>query len=202
MQRFILSGPCFYELNGLRLLLQETGYPVFADVAVKTPTPHDLFVLALSGEPLLGWGRHVRRVHHYRRQLPCRMVVLVPPSLSGLQIFDGICPLISGRLPRAELVAQLKALCQAPQALSHQPPSPSRLLNFRQGSSRRQLLKQYRDNAPLRGMSKSDYYHRERLLAVLGIPNMQTLSIVGRELLNFISSDTAMTGQEYLLADR
>lgn len=184
MERFILSGTCFYELNGLGLLLQEAGYSVCREAAVTAFTPNDVFVLALSAEPLLGWGRHVRRIRHYRRQLPCRMVVLVPPSLSTLRVFDSTCPVISGRLPGEELVAQLQSLCQAALALPCEPQSSSRLLNFRQGGSRRQLLKQYRENAPLRGMSKSDYYHRDRLLNVLGIQKMQTLHIVGQELLS------------------
>ncbi|AOV95545.1 hypothetical protein A9798_15370 [Edwardsiella hoshinae] len=184
MERFILSGTCFYELNGLRYLLQEAGYPVFDEVAVKTFGPDDVFVLALSAEPLLGWGRHVRYIRHCRRRLPCRMVVLVPPSLGTLRVFDGTCPVISGHLPRAELISQLLTLCRDALALPREPQSPFRLLNVKQGGSRRQLLQQYRENTPLRRMAKSDYYHRGRLLDVLGIEKMQTLSIVGQELLS------------------
>lgn len=54
-KRILLTGNCEYELLGLSHLLAGMGYAVVRP-EMSPPGAYDLALVALSAEPLAGWG--------------------------------------------------------------------------------------------------------------------------------------------------
>ncbi|WP_257211314.1 hypothetical protein [Salmonella enterica] len=60
-KRILLTGNCEYELLGLSHLLAGMGYAVVRP-EMSPPGAYDLALVALSAEPLAGWGRHLKGI--------------------------------------------------------------------------------------------------------------------------------------------
>ncbi len=60
-KRILLTGNCEYELLGLSHLLAGMGYAVVRP-EMSPSGAYDLALVALSAEPLAGWGRHLQGI--------------------------------------------------------------------------------------------------------------------------------------------
>ena len=103
-QKILLTGTCWYELTGLWHLLSAQGYNVY-----RVPLGYscvrdgwDLIVVALSAEPVAGWGRHLSRIRELRAEMSGEMLVLVPEKLERLKVLRNICPVYSGCMPLSD----------------------------------------------------------------------------------------------------
>ncbi|ELO5003686.1 hypothetical protein QUQ70_004869, partial [Escherichia coli] len=97
-QKILLTGTCWYELTGLWHLLSAQGYDVYrVPLEYSCATDNwDLTVVALSAEPVAGWGRHLPRIRELRRRMSGEMLVLVPERLKMLTVLQDICAVYSG----------------------------------------------------------------------------------------------------------
>ncbi|ECG4880235.1 hypothetical protein E0V57_16990, partial [Salmonella enterica subsp. enterica serovar Schwarzengrund] len=95
-KRILLTGNCEYELLGLSHLLAGMGYAVVRP-EMSPPGAYDLALVALSAEPLAGWGRHLQDIRMLHAASPVPMVVLVPSRLQEMRLLRGTAQVISGR---------------------------------------------------------------------------------------------------------
>ena len=82
-RKILLTGTCWYELTGLWHLLSAQEYDVYRVPLGYSCSRHDwdLVVVALSAEPVAGWGRHLSRIRELRAEMSGEMLVLVPERL-------------------------------------------------------------------------------------------------------------------------
>ncbi|ATI65966.1 hypothetical protein [Edwardsiella tarda] len=104
-QKILLTGTCWYELTGLLNLLSAQEYDV-----CRVPLEYscsregwDLIIVALSAEPIAGWGRHLSRIRELRAEMSGEMLALVPERLEMLKVLRNICPVYSGCMPLPDL---------------------------------------------------------------------------------------------------
>lgn len=97
-QKIFLTGTCWYELTGLWHMLSAHGYDVYCDLPgfIQRTEHPNLIIVALSAEPLAGWGRHLSRIRDLRKQMSGRMLVLTPEKLNMLAVLHDICEVCSG----------------------------------------------------------------------------------------------------------
>lgn len=109
-QKILLTGTCWYELTGLWFLLSALGYDVYRvplEEACK-PDGWELIIVALSAEPVAGWGKHLTRIRKLRAEMSGKMLVLVPKRLEMLRVLRRICPIYSGVGHWSSLVAAIR----------------------------------------------------------------------------------------------
>lgn len=104
-QKILLTGACWYELTELWHLLSAQGYNVY-----RVPLGYssvrkgwDLVIVALSAEPVAGWGCNLPRIRELRAEISGEMLVLVPERLEMLKMLRNICPVYSGYMPLSYL---------------------------------------------------------------------------------------------------
>ncbi|EFO3788597.1 hypothetical protein ACRG2M_005337, partial [Escherichia coli] len=97
-QKILLTGTCWYELTGLWHLLSAQGHNVYRVPPGYPCARHgwDLIIVALSAEPVTGWGRHLSWIRELRAEMSGEMLVLVPERLEMLKVLRNICPVYSG----------------------------------------------------------------------------------------------------------
>ncbi|SPW34523.1 Uncharacterised protein [Edwardsiella tarda] len=180
---FVLSGTCYYELLGLKEFFLSIGEQVVVyddDHEIKNVVKKDdVLVFALSDEPLLGWGRHINRIRNYYYKLPCPIIVIVPPKLRTIKIFHEFCATLPGGLTGLETVEELQ-LFHNSSFSNERKHFSNALLSIKQREILNQVAFRCSKNSPLRnGWKKNDYYHCGKLLSVLGVDNLHTLSVIG-----------------------
>lgn len=133
-RKILLTGTCWYELTGLWHLLSAQGYNVY-----RVPQGYssvrkdwDLVIVALSTEPVAGWGRNLPRIRELRAEMSGEMLVLVPERLEMLKVLRNICPVYSGCMPLLYLERTVRM------ALNRKT---ARTGKFRLTSGQRQALK-------------------------------------------------------------
>ena len=111
-KRIILTGICWYELTGLWQLLSVLGHDVCRASPGKycTPDAWDLVIVALSAEPVAGWGRYLPWVCELRERVSGKMLVLVPEGLKRLNVLRSICPVCSGGENLQQLSIDINAI--------------------------------------------------------------------------------------------
>ncbi len=62
-----------------------------------------MVIVALSAEPVAGWGRHLPRIRELRAEISGEMLVMVPERLERLKVLRNICPVYSGYMPLSDL---------------------------------------------------------------------------------------------------
>ncbi|WP_244580790.1 hypothetical protein [Escherichia coli] len=118
--KVLLTGACWYELTGLLNLLSAQEYDVY-----RVPLGYscsrknwDLIIVAMSAEPVAGWGRYLPQIRELRQEMSGEMLVLVPESLAMLKVLRNICSVYSGCMPLVYLervvhmALNKKAVCQ------------------------------------------------------------------------------------------
>ncbi|EAP9184582.1 hypothetical protein G3C57_004326 [Salmonella enterica] len=186
-KRILLTGNCEYELLGLSHLLAGMGYAVVRP-EMSPPGAYDLALVALSAEPLVGWGRHLQGIRMLHAASPVPMVVLVPSRLQEMRLLRGTAQVISGRDSLLRLRDMLR------QALKGRagPESSGELTDLRKRTLI-SLCTAINRNASLKAASRKDYYLRACLVEYAGGENLHVLCTSG--LLPGVITDE--TGQRF-----
>ncbi|MFJ7174838.1 hypothetical protein [Citrobacter freundii] len=176
-QKILLTGTCWYELTGLQNLLSAKGYDV-----CRVPLEYscsreglDLIIVALSAEPVSGWGRHLARIRELRAEMSGEMLVLVPKKLEKLKVLRNICPVYSGymHLPCLERSVRM--------ALNRKTAHAGK---FRLTSGQRLALKRLSERGRGRPLNLKQsecglYWHYTRLVENVGVRDFRMLLITG-----------------------
>ncbi|EAT6028178.1 hypothetical protein A3U77_20180 [Salmonella enterica subsp. enterica serovar Urbana] len=176
-QKILLTGTCWYELTGLWHLLSAQGYNVY-----RVPLGYscvredwDLIIVALSAEPVAGWGRHLSRIRELRAEMSGEMLVLVPERLEMLKLLRNICPVYSGCMLLSDQERTVRM------ALNRQA---LRAGKFRLTSGQQLALKRLSESGrdrPL-NLKKSErglYWHYARLAENVGVRDFRMLLMTG-----------------------
>ena len=176
-QKILLTGTCWYELTGLWHLLSAQGHNVYRVPPGYPCARHgwDLIIVALSAEPVTGWGRHLPRIRELRAEMSGEMLVLVPERLEMLRVLRNICPVYSGCMSLSCLERTVRM------ALNRKT---ARTGKFRLTSGQRQALKRLserRRDRPL-NLKQSErglYWHYARLAENVGVRDFRMLLMTG-----------------------
>ncbi len=152
-QKILLTGTCWYELTGL----------------------WHLIIVALSAEPVAGWGRHLSRIRELRAEMFGEMLVLVPERLEMLKMLRNICPVYSGCLPLPDLERTVRM------ALNR---NAVRTGKFRLTSGQRLALKHLSGRGRERPLNLKQserglYWHYARLAENVGVRDFRMLLMTG-----------------------
>ncbi|WP_201483722.1 hypothetical protein [Escherichia coli] len=176
-QKILLTGTCWYELTGLWHLLSTQGYNVY-----RVPLRYsciredwDLVIVALSAEPIAGWGRHLPRIRELGAEMSGECLVLVPERLEMLNVLRNICPVYSGCLPLSYLERTVRM------ALNRKT---ARTGKFRLTSGQRQALKRLSERGRdrplnLKQSERGLYWHYARLAENVGVRDFRMLLMAG-----------------------
>ncbi|EBL8264643.1 hypothetical protein DLA27_25190 [Salmonella enterica] len=173
-KRILLIGNCEYELLGLSHLLVCMGYAVVRPAVSSGRKEYDLVLVALSAEPLAGWGRHLQGVRKLYATNPVSMVLLVPSRLKGMKLLRGTAQVISGRYSLSRLRTLLRQVFKG----LPDPEQPGEL-TLHQKKALMSLRMAISSNASLKATSHKDYYLRSRLAEHVGVENLHVLCVSG-----------------------
>lgn len=176
-QKILLTGTCWYELTGLWHLLSAQGYNVY-----RVPLGYscvredqDLVIVALSAEPVAGWGRHLPRIRELRAEMSGEMLVLLPERLEMLRVLRNICPVYSGYMPLPYLERTVRM------ALNRKAV---RAGEFRLTSGQQLALERLSERGRdrplnLKQSERGLYWHYARLAKNVGVRNFRLLLMTG-----------------------
>lgn len=108
-----MDGRCQYELLGLWHLLaaQKDAHCCMSSQGGGSITSDwDLIIMALSAESVVGWVRHLRCICELKKQVPCKIMVLVPEKLKALKVLRNICTVYSGHEGLRQLTHFISAI--------------------------------------------------------------------------------------------
>ncbi|EPV1155047.1 hypothetical protein [Escherichia coli] len=176
-QKILLTGTCWYELTGLWHLLSAQGYDVY-----RVPLGYscardgwDLIIVALSAEPVAGWGHHLSRICELRAEMSGEMLVLVPERLETLKVLRNICSVYSGciYLSHLEKVVGMVLSRKAERAGKFRLTPGQRLALTR-------LSERGRDRPlNLKTSERGLYWHYARLADNVGVRDFRMLLMTG-----------------------
>ncbi|EJT2828488.1 hypothetical protein N2K55_003554 [Shigella boydii] len=174
-QKILLTGTCWYELTGLWSLLSDCGYDVYRVPLGYTCSREgwDLIIVALSAEPVAGWGRHLSMICEVRAEMSGEMLVLVPERLEMLKVLRNICPVYSGCMPLSDLERTVRMALNI---------NPLRAGKFRLTSGQRLALKRLSGRGRVRPLNQSErglYWHYARLAENVGVRDFKMLLMTG-----------------------
>ncbi len=173
----LLTGTCWYELTGLWHLLSAQGYNVYR-VPPGYPCVRegwDLIIVALSAEPVTGWGRHLSWIRELRAEMSGEMLVLVPERLEMLKVLRNICPVYSGCMPLSDLERTVRITLNR---------NTARTGKFCLTSGQRQALKRLSERGRdrplnLKQSERGLYWHYARLAENVGVRDFRMLLMTG-----------------------
>lgn len=176
-QKILLTGTCWYELTGLWYLLSTQGYNVYRVPLGYSCTPNgwDLIIVALSAEPVAGWGRHLVWIRELRAEMSGDMLVMVPERLEMLKVLRNICPVYSGcmHLPCLERTIRMVLNRKIVHAGKFGLTSGQRLALKRLSERGRTLP------LNLRQSERTLYWHYAQLAANVGVRDFRMLLMTG-----------------------
>lgn len=131
--------------------------------------------MALSAEPVAGWGRHLPRIRELRAEMSGEMLVLVPERLEMLKVLRNICPVYSGCMPLSYLERTVRMA---------QNRKTARAGKFRLTSGQRQALKRLSERGRdrplnLKQSERGLYWHYARLAENVGVRDFRMLLMTG-----------------------
>ncbi|EDM9065134.1 hypothetical protein AHU16_22510 [Salmonella enterica subsp. enterica serovar Give] len=173
-KRILLIGNCEYELLGLSRLLVSMGYAVTRSDVTSGRREYDLVLVALSAEPLAGWGRHLQGIRKLYTANPVPVVVLVPSRLKGMRLLRGTAHVISGCYSLSRLRTMLQQVFKG-----RSTPEPPEELTPHQKRALMSLCMAISSNASLKATSRKDYYLRSCLAEHVGVENLHVLCVSG-----------------------
>lgn len=183
-QKILLTGTCWYELTGLWYLLSGQGYEVY-----RVPLGYscvregwDLIIVALSAEPVAGWGRHLAWIRELRSEMSGEMLVLAPERLKKLKMLRNVCEVYSGCEGHQKLMKIIRIVLTGETEQKDKfflTDGQSRALKRLSGMNMNSPLSLKREEREL-------YYHYARLAENVGVRDVWFLLMVGldRELSN------------------
>lgn len=176
-QKILLTGTCWYELTGLWHLLSVQGHDVcHAPLEYSCAREDwDLVIVALSAEPVAGWGRHLSRIRELRAEMSGEMLVLVPERLEMLKVLRNICPVYSGCMPLPYLERTVRM------ALNRKALRAGKFcLTSGQRRALKHLSERGRDRPlNLKQSERGLYWHYARLAENVGVRDFRMLLLTG-----------------------
>ncbi|ENE7008082.1 TPA: hypothetical protein JTK43_004291 [Escherichia coli] len=176
-QRILLIGSCWYELTGVWNLLSELEHDVY-----RVPLEYscsrdgwDLIIVALSAEPVAGWGRHLSRICELREKMSGEMLVLVPERLDKLKVLRNICPVYSGYMSLSDLERVVRMVLNR---------KVVRASKFRLTTGQHRALKRLSERGRdrplnLKQSERGLYWHYARLAENIGVRDLKMLLMTG-----------------------
>ncbi len=134
----------------------------------------DLILVALSAEPLIGWGRHLQGIRMRYAAMPLPMVVLVPERLKGMRLLRGMAQVISGRECLAQLEGKLQLILKGRGCSVNKSDECCCWLQ-----AMRYLRQTSVFETPLKTSSHGEYYRRARLVKYVGVDHLHVLRLSG-----------------------
>lgn len=175
--KVLLTGTCWYELTGLWSLLSDCEYDVYCVPLGYTCSREswDLIIVALSAEPVAGWGRHLSSIRELRAEMSGEMLVLVPERLEKLKVLRNICPVYSGYMPLSDLERTVRMVLNR---------KVLRAGKFRLTSGQRLVLTHLSERGkvrpPILNLSELGlYWHYARLAENVGVRDFRMLLMTG-----------------------
>lgn len=168
-QKILLTGTCWYELTGLWYLLSAQGYDVYRAPSgyICAQDGWDLIIVALSAEPVAGWGRNLSRIRELRLNMSGKILVLVPDMLKNLRMLQDIGPVFSGCVNWRQVSDCIRKTLNG---------ETKRTRRFRLTDGQRCILQQ----CPSVKMTKPKmYYHHARLAGNVGVGDFRMLLMTG-----------------------
>lgn len=175
-QKILLTGTCWYELTGLWNLLTEQGYDVHRVPLGYSCARHgwDLIIVALSAEPVAGWGRLFPQIREIRSQMSGKMITLVPERLKKMKVLFDVCLVYSGHVSLQQLNDYISAILRCEITLRGR---------FRLTDGQRRVLRYLgeKDDAlsSLKREKHNPYYHYSRLVENVGVRDLRLLLMAG-----------------------
>lgn len=138
----------------------------------------DLVIIALSAEPVSGWGRHLPWIRSLKSHLSGKIVVFVPDRLKNINVLQDVCSVYSGRRKQQYIIKFINSALRHNTVLSSQlqlTDGQLRVLN---------LLLEKKDKLSFNSKESGLYYHQSRLAERIGVRNLRLLLMtgIGREL--------------------
>lgn len=173
----LLTGTCWYELTGLCFLLLAQGYSV-SRVPLGyscTSDKWDLVIVALSAEPITGWGKHLSWICEVRSHFSGKMLVLVPERLNSLKILGNTCLIYSGCRSLSQLgdnVIMALSTKVEKNGIFHLTAGQHRALKRLSGKGKSSALN-------LKKSDKKFYWHYAQLADNVGVRDLKMLLMTG-----------------------
>ncbi|MEQ4531522.1 MAG: hypothetical protein ABN478_09510 [Mixta sp.] len=111
-KNILLLGTCEYEMLGLTHILTELGCCVLRNSEVSSRYKPYLTVVALSAEPLLGWGKHISFINEIFSKSNNRVLIVAPKRYSNLTLLKRCCFLLDGQLGLEKLRESLSEVLE------------------------------------------------------------------------------------------
>lgn len=179
-KKILLTGTCWYELSGLYHLLSAQEFDVYHAEPGESDVRRepDLIIVALSAEPVAGWGRHLSRVRTLRANIAGKMLVLVPEKLKKLKklnMLQNTCQVYSGCGSVTQLSEYISGILT-----DGERPAGEFLLTEGQSRALKRLSDRGRDRPlSLKPGERDLYYHYARLASNVGVKNFRMLLMAG-----------------------
>lgn len=176
-KKILLTGTCWYELSGLYHLLSAQEFDVDHALTGESDVRRepDLIIVALSAEPVAGWGRHLSRVRTLRTNIAGKMLVLVPEKLKKLNMLQNTCQVYSGCGSVTQLSEYISGILT-----DGERPAGEFLLTEGQSRALKRLSDRGRDRPlSLKPGERDLYYHYARLASNVGVKNFRMLLMAG-----------------------
>lgn len=176
-KKILLTGTCWYELTGLWNMLSAQGYDVYCvsleDICDQDG--QDLIIVALSAEPVAGWGRHLPRIRKLRAEMSGEMLVLVPERLAMLKMLRNIGLVFSGCMPLPYLKRTVRMILNRKVEYSGRfSLTPGQRLILKRLSERGRDLP-----LNLKQSERGLYWHYARLAENVGVRDFRMLLMTG-----------------------
>lgn len=180
MKNILLFGRCEYELIGLYHILKEGGYNVVnATIDNYQEDIYDLLIVALSSDPVIGWGKYFDLLHTFSCDFSGRIILLVPEKIDSLRIFPGIDEIIIGKTCKNKILSIVNGVIYRNNTANmvadkYNLFSPLELKYLKCLSERKMLY------------NNAYYYCRSRIVEKMGVNNMHIVNLIGvKYILNF-----------------
>lgn len=172
VKNILLIGKCEYELIGLTNVLTELGHYVLRESEASSRYRPDITVIALSAEPLLGWGKNISFINDILSKTKKRVLIIAPGQYSKLTILRGRCSVLNGELSVEELRRRLSDVVEDNGRMISDYYS---FTGFYSATIKALTMAE----TEKKGVSCSTYYYRKkRILKMFGLKNKHEFNLL------------------------
>ncbi|EFN8342434.1 hypothetical protein [Escherichia coli] len=177
-KEILLFGSCEYELIGFENILSRFNYKVLRihEIEDALSHPSSLIVVALSSEPLLQWVRFITTIKILAKEPEKRVIIFTPRKLMHLASLKTIGLVFNGKISVQELQGVIQSLIKSNHIVKYKRMRFS-LKQQKELIRLRLMLKQSFKNRAAE--TKNTYYHRARILKIIGIDNLHVALVSG-----------------------
>lgn len=171
-EKILLFGTCEYELIGLNHFLSGGGYSVENYTGDSFQyIDCDVFIVALSSEPVMKWGRFFSLLYTLSCDFTGRIILLVPERIGMLNIFPGIDRIVTGKACKDKILSTVNDL------LCDEKDKYLRNIKYLFSPLEWEYLKGLEKNYIL--YKGGYYYSRSSIVNKMGVDNMNVVNLIG-----------------------